>query len=56
MLRLTWLKKLALFSLFLLLFMDSTILFDTIHESYCTISTNIHESYCIISTNFYFYL
>ena len=45
-----------LFNLFLLLFMGSTTLFSTIHESYYTISTNIHESYCIISTNFYFYL
>ena len=31
-----------LFKLLLLLFMGSTALFDTIHESYCTISANFY--------------
>ena len=31
-------QLILLFSLFLLLFMDSTILFDTIHKSHCIIS------------------
>ena len=30
------------FRLFLLLFMGPTALFDTIHESYCTISSNFY--------------
>ena len=38
-------QLILLFSLFLLLFMSLTTLFDT-----------IHESHCIISANFYFYL
>ena len=38
-------KIILLFSLFLLLFIDSTILFDI-----------IYRSHCIISTNFYLYL
>ena len=38
-------KIILLFSLFLLLFISSTILFDT-----------IYRPYCIISTNFYLYL
>ena len=33
-------QLILLFSLFLLLFMGSTILFGTIHRSYCTISAN----------------
>ena len=31
-----------LFSLFLLLFMGSAVLFDIIHKSYCTISVNFY--------------
>ena len=38
-------QLILLFGLFLLLFMGSTALFDT-----------IYELYCIILTNFYFYL
>ena len=33
-------KLILLFTLFLLLFMDPTVLFDIIHKSHCTISTN----------------
>ena len=36
-------KLILLFSLFLLLFMNPTVLFGTIHESYCTISTNFQQ-------------
>ena len=35
-------QLILLFSSFLLLFMDSTELFDTIHGSHCTILTNFH--------------
>ena len=42
--RLDWnkIKIISLFSLFLLLFVGLTVLFDTIHEPHCTISTNFY--------------
>ena len=36
-------QLILLFSLFLLLFMSSSILFDTIYGSHCTISTNFYH-------------
>ena len=35
-------QLILLFSLFLLLFIGLTVLFSTIHGSYCTISANFH--------------
>ena len=41
------------FDLFLLLFIDSTALFDTIHWFYCTISNNFYL-YLFLAKNFNF--
>ena len=45
-------QLILLFSLFLLLFMNPTTLFGTIHKSYCTISTNFYFIYSIFKKSF----
>ena len=45
-------QLILLFSLFLLLFINLTALFGTIHKSYCTISANFYFIYSTFNKKF----